>query len=70
MVAAEIKSRDVLTCCQITLLGKHCQPSTAIPVIAYNEKSRIWSDNEAYSKVFKDDTSAAHIILCFPAARN
>jgi hypothetical protein len=39
------------------------------PVIAYNEKARIWSDNEAYSKVFKDETSAAHIIFVFSLLR-
>ncbi len=39
------------------------------PVIAYNEKSRIWSDNESYSKVFKDETSAAHIIFVFSLLR-
>ena len=36
---------------------------------AYNEKSRISSDNEAYSKVFKEETSAAHIIFVFSLLR-
>lgn len=39
------------------------------PVIAYNEKARIWSDNESYSKVFKDETTAAHIIFVFSLLR-
>lgn len=39
------------------------------PVIAYNEKSRIWSDNESYGKVFKDETSAAHVIFVFSLLR-
>jgi hypothetical protein len=39
------------------------------PVTAYNEKSRIWSDNEAYSKVFKDETSAVHVIFVFSLLR-
>lgn len=39
------------------------------PVIAYNEKSRIWTDNESYSKVFKEETSAAHVIFVFSLLR-
>lgn len=39
------------------------------PVTAYNEKSRIWSDNESYSKVFKEETSAGHIIFVFSLLR-
>ena len=39
------------------------------PVLAYNEKSRIWSDNTPYNKIFNDETDAAHIIFCFSLLR-
>lgn len=35
------------------------------PVIAYNKKSFLWSDDGTYSKYFNEKTTGAHIILCF-----
>lgn len=35
------------------------------PVLAYNEKSKIWIENDSYHKVFNDDTTASHIIFVF-----
>lgn len=40
------------------------------PVIAYNEKSRIWNDNDAYNRIFNDQTTASHIVLCFSLLRS
>ena len=39
------------------------------PVIAYNEKSRIWIDNDAYQRVFNSKTTAGHIIFCMSLLR-
>jgi hypothetical protein len=39
------------------------------PVIAYNEKSRIWTDNSAYEKVFNEHVSARHIMFCLSLLR-
>jgi hypothetical protein len=35
------------------------------PVVAYNEKSRIWLSDELYSRYFNDDTHADHIVFAY-----
>lgn len=35
------------------------------PIIAYNQKRDIWSNNEYYNNIFNDNTSANHIIFCY-----
>ena len=40
------------------------------PVLAYNEKSRIWNDNTAYNRIFNDSTTALHIIFVFSLLRS
>lgn len=39
------------------------------PVLAYNEKSRIWTDNTPYNRVFNDETTAKHIIFAYSLLR-
>lgn len=39
------------------------------PVVAYNQKSNIWSSDKLYNKVFNEETSAYHIIFCFSLLR-
>jgi hypothetical protein len=39
------------------------------PTLAYNEKSRIWSDNAAYNVIFNGETTAQHIVFCFSLLR-
>ncbi len=47
-----------------SLLAFHQDPNTA-----YNEKSRIWSEDNIYSKVFSDKTSARHVVLTYALER-
>lgn len=35
------------------------------PIVAYNNKSDIWQDDKLYTGVFRDETTAAHIVLVF-----
>jgi hypothetical protein len=35
------------------------------PVIAYNEKSKIWDNNAIYSMYFSEKTTAKHILFCY-----
>ena len=39
------------------------------PIVAYNEKSAIWSRDALYSKYFNDDLSAAHVVFCYSLLR-
>lgn len=38
-------------------------------VIAYNQKSNIWTDDRLYSKYFNDDTKGAHIVCAYALLR-
>jgi len=39
------------------------------PIIAYNQKSNIWTNDRLYSKYFNDDTKGAHLICAFALLR-
>lgn len=39
------------------------------PDIAYNEKSKIWRDNNWYARFFNDDTTPEHIVFCYSLLR-
>lgn len=39
------------------------------PLTAYNFKSEIWVSDETYAKFFNDDTTGAHLVLCFALLR-
>jgi len=35
------------------------------PVLAYDKKSEIWTDDNNYGRIFTDRTSARHIVFCY-----
>src|SRR5207245_1109537 len=39
------------------------------PIVAYNEKSRIWISDALYSQVFNERTTAQHIVLAYTLLR-
>jgi AIPR protein len=39
------------------------------PVTAYNLKSEIWVNDQTYARVFNDDTTGAHLVLCYSLLR-
>lgn len=39
------------------------------PIIAYQEKSRIWQSDGIYSRFFSDRTTARHIVFCYSLLR-
>ena len=39
------------------------------PIVAYNQKSEIWSNDRLYSKYFNEETSAAHIVFAYGLLR-
>jgi AIPR protein len=39
------------------------------PIVAYNQKSEIWSNDRLYSKYFNEETTAAHIIFAYGLLR-
>jgi AIPR protein len=40
------------------------------PVVAYNQKSQIWTHDEIYSKYFNDQVTAEHIVFCYALFRS
>jgi hypothetical protein len=39
------------------------------PLTAYNLKSEIWVSDQTYARFFNDDTTGAHLVLCFALLR-
>ncbi len=39
------------------------------PLVAYNQKTKIWIDDELYSKYFNEQTKAAHIVCAYSLFR-
>lgn len=39
------------------------------PVLAYNQKSKIWEQNEVYARYFNDGTTACHIVFTYALLR-
>ena len=39
------------------------------PVVAYNQKSQVWTDDHLYSRYFSDQTHAAHIVFSYALLR-
>lgn len=35
------------------------------PIIAYNDKSKIWEENSLYEKIFNENTTAEHIVFVY-----
>ncbi|MCZ4304137.1 AIPR family protein [Zoogloeaceae bacterium G21618-S1] len=40
------------------------------PLTAYNLKSEIWISDKTYSRFFNDDTTGAHLVLCYSLLRS
>ena len=40
------------------------------PTVSYNEKSAIWSRDSLYSKYFRDELTATHIVFCYSLLRS
>jgi hypothetical protein len=40
------------------------------PIIAYNEKSQIWTSDSMYSRYFSEQTTAAHIVFAYSLLRS
>lgn len=40
------------------------------PVVAYNQKSQVWTDDQLYSKYFSEQTHAPHIVFSFALMRS
>jgi hypothetical protein len=39
------------------------------PIVAYNQRSEIWSNDRLYSKYFNEETTAAHIVFAYGLLR-
>lgn len=39
------------------------------PLIAYNQKSEIWVNDQTYARYFNDDTTGAHLVFCYGLLR-
>jgi hypothetical protein len=39
------------------------------PLVAYNQKSEIWIADKIYSRYFHDETTGAHLVLCYSLLR-
>lgn len=39
------------------------------PLTAYNQKSDIWVNDKTYARFFNDDTTGAHLVLCYALLR-
>ena len=39
------------------------------PITAYNLKSEIWVSDQTYARFFNDDTTGAHLVLCYALLR-
>lgn len=39
------------------------------PGVAYNEKAKIWSSDELYSRIFSERTTAPHMVFCYSLVR-
>lgn len=52
------------------LVGQALTAFHSDPIIAYNGRTEIWSNNIYYENIFNDKTSALHIIFCYSLVKS